>query len=128
MEIKKNDDTDQAPIDERRVVVISIPIRLLGIILFSYQNCKNVAFPKFKNIPDGARLRSVQFDFMRNSFLMEVEHESFENVGEGRVAPSVDYECEIIQIPKEEKKKGRGSEGRRVITIALPPPSLMIST
>lgn len=57
------------------------------------------------DVPEGARVRSIHSDFQRMSFILVVEHESFDEVTQGMVIPYADTLAMTLQTVDSLKRE-----------------------
>lgn len=60
---------------------------VLSVFARPFLHNSTLCFPESLNVPEGALLNSVHYDFQTRQFLFDVSHDSFDLVEDGCVAP-----------------------------------------
>ncbi len=89
---------------EQRIVAACFTVELLADFLF---NSDKFVYRIKKRLPEGAKLINSGFNQYKNSFYFIFQHESFEPVQAGMVAPEVYLTYESFDIEDLLKKKRR---------------------
>lgn len=95
--------------NERRVRRLIIGQRTMETILHAMNGPPGaVSLPRFNDLPQGANLHGVNYDWTRNSFWILVSHDSFGRVPDGEEIPAMGQNVECMQfVPLVPEEVGR---------------------
>lgn len=84
---------------ERRRKIIFIPVRWIVTLLAGFKDSEFAKLPKISGLPESAINVGWYHDFARDAFVLVMQDESFEEVEEGIVLPSITVEWSMVYLP-----------------------------
>jgi hypothetical protein len=93
--------------NHRRCKIFSLPVESVLTLMGEWRQYDFVRLPILKGLPDGYRVRNVQFNFGTQAFDFLIEHESFPETPDGNEYPRGNSwaEAETIEIPDSMKRR-----------------------